>query len=554
MSGSFFGFNTAVTGLFTAQKHLDIINNNINNINTPGYSRQNATQIAAKPYLLPGIQGMIGTGSDITSINRVRDEYLDYKYWSENIAYGECSAKMELLADLEVAFNEPSGSGFTTIMNEFFNALQELGKDPSGAPVRTLVQQKGITLAKYFNSLEVHFEKLQADINQRVRIKVEEVNSLAMQIQQLNRQIYTAELNGSIANDLRDRRTLLVDGLSKIVNIEANEIITGKLSNGNPEKHFIITISGKALVNHFNISKLKLTRRDGDMRLNEEDIPDLYEISWEDGNEFIAKGGELKAYLDVRDGNDGMQGVDEKTKSPAFKGIPFYMRQINTFVRTFAMAFNEGYIDRNGDGVISPDEDGVGHADGYTLDSDGDGPIEPQKGIRFFTILGDGIIGDGGKPIDSMSFISGADDIAGIADRYKKITAKNFAISKDVLENYGNIAASDAEGEMGNMKVLGELIKMRHNTGMFAEGAPEDFMKSLVATLGIDSQQAVRHSENRENIIKQIENRRLADSGVSLDEEMADMIRYQHSYNAAARMILTMTEIYDTLINRLGLK
>jgi len=554
LGGSFFGFNTAVRGLFTAQKHLDIINHNINNINTPGYSRQNATQVAARPYPLPGIQGMIGSGSDITSVNRVRDEYLDYKYWSESIVYGEWSAKMELLADMEVTFNEPSESGFTTIMNEFFNALQELGKDPSGAPVRALVQQKGITLAKYFNSIAVHFEKLQADINQRVRIKVEEINSFAMRIQQLNRQIYTAELDGSIANDLRDRRTLLVDGLSKIINIEVNEVITGKLPNGSPEKHFMISISGKALVNHFNISKLKLTRRDEYMRLNEEDIPDLYEISWEDGNKFVAKGGELKGYLDVRDGNGGMLGVDGKTSSPAFKGIPFYIQQMNAFVRTFAMAFNEGYIDKNGDGIISPDEDGIGHVDGYTLDPDGDGSIESKKGIRFFTMLGDGIIEDGRKSIDSASFIDGAEDADSIVERYKKITAKNFAVSKDVIENCNNIATSDVEGEVGNMKLVEELIKMRHNTGMFAEGAPEDFMKSLVATLGIDSQQSIRHSENRDNIVKQIQNRRLADSGVSLDEEMANMIRYQHSYNAAAMMIITMGEIYDTLINRLGMR
>lgn len=65
MGGSFFGFNTAVRGLFTAQKHLDIINHNINNINTPGYSRQKATQVAARPYPLYGIQGMIGTGSEL---------------------------------------------------------------------------------------------------------------------------------------------------------------------------------------------------------------------------------------------------------------------------------------------------------------------------------------------------------------------------------------------------------------------------------------------------------------------------------------------------------
>ena len=123
-----------------------------------------------------------------------------------------------------------------------------------------------------------------------------------------------------------------------------------------------------------------------------------------------------------------------------------------------------------------------------------------------------------------------------------------------MIENCNNIATSDVEGEVGNMKLVEELIKMRHNTGVFAEGAPEDFMKSLVATLGIDSQQSIRHSENRDNIVKQIQKRRLADSGVSLDEEMANMIRYQHSYNAAAMMIITMGEIYDTLINRLGMR
>ena len=89
---------------------------------------------------------------------------------------------------------------------------------------------------------------------------------------------------------------------------------------------------------------------------------------------------------------------------------------------------------------------------------------------------------------------------------------------------------------------------------MFMEGAPEDFMKSLVATLGIDSQQSVRISDNQQVIVKQIENRRLSDSGVSIDEEMANLIKFQHAYNASAKMITTMAEVYDTLINRLGLR
>lgn len=86
---------------------------------------------------------------------------------------------------------------------------------------------------------------------------------------------------------------------------------------------------------------------------------------------------------------------------------------------------------------------------------------------------------------------------------------------------------------------------------MFSEGAPEDFMKSLVATLGIDSQQARNYSMNQKAVVNQIINRRLSNSGVSMDEEMANLVKFQHAYNAAAKMIQTMNEVYDTLINRL---
>ena len=250
MSESFFGLNIAVRGLYTAQKSLDVVNHNLNNVNTPGYSRQQAIQVAARPMALYDGTGMMGTGSDISGVKRVRDEYLDFKYWSENINMGEWQAKQEVLSDIEVTFNEPSNSGFTTIMNDFYNSLQELAKDPGSTAVRSLVRQKGVTLAKYFNSTAAHFEKLQYDVNYRIQTKVSEVNSYATQIQQLNRQIYIAELDGNAANDLRDQRTLMVDKMSKIVNIEANEVVAGKLPNGSDDKHFVITISGKAIVDH----------------------------------------------------------------------------------------------------------------------------------------------------------------------------------------------------------------------------------------------------------------------------------------------------------------
>ncbi len=113
------------------------------------------------------------------------------------------------------------------------------------------------------------------------------------------------------------------------------------------------------------------------------------------------------------------------------------------------------------------------------------------------------------------------------------------------------IAASDASGEAGNIEVLNKLLGFRRDKDMFSEGAPEDFMKSLVATLGIDAQQAGNYKDNQQIVVNQIINRRLSDSGVSIDEEMTNLVKFQHAYNAAAKMIQTMSEIYDTLINKL---
>jgi flagellar hook-associated protein 1 FlgK len=539
MGESFFGLNVAVRGLYSAQRSLDTVNHNLNNINTPGYSRQQAVQVASRPMALADGTGMMGTGSDVIGVKRIRDEYLDFKYWSENLSYGEWSAKKEVLADLEVTFNEPSNSGFTTIMSDFFDSLQELAKDPSSGAVRSLVKQRGVTLTKFFNNMAMHLEEMQKDVNYRIQTKVEEVNSLAIQIQQLNRQIYITELDGNTANDMRDQRTVLVDRLSKIINIDANEVVAGYTPDGREDKHFVITISGKALVDHFTISKLALEQRPSDQKVNREDIGNLYEIRWADGNKLNIKGGELRGYLDVRDGNEGSINPDNGRVSPDYKGIPYYQKKLNEFVRAFARAFNEGYIDTDGDKAYDLPEFGTGHAAGYGYNSTVDG-------IRFFTMTGEGNL-----PLSSVDFLDGATDPYDIYNAYENITAKNFTVASDILDDYNLIAASDASGEAGNIEVLNKLLGFRRDKDMFSEGAPEDFMKSLVATLGIDAQQAGNYKDNQQIVVNQIINRRLSDSGVSIDEEMTNLVKFQHAYNAAAKMIQTMSEIYDTLINKL---
>lgn len=540
MREGFFGLNVALRGLYSAQRGLDVVNHNLNNMSTPGYSRQVAVQQASRPMPLFDGTGMLGTGAEVTSINRIRDEYLDFKYWSENTTYGEWNTKEALLSDVEATFNEPSESGFTQVTSDFYNALQSLTKDPSSLAARAVVREKGVTLTKYFNSVYSHFEKMQGDLNYQVKTKVEEINSYGKQIQQLNRQIYTSELDGNSANDLRDQRTVLVDKLSKLININASEVVVGQTSDGRPDKHFVITISGKAFVDHYNLSELAVPQRTS--KANDVDLDSLYNVKWADGNSLDVRGGDLKGLLDVRDGNVGLNG------SPLYKGLPYYMQKMNEYVQTFAMSFNEGFtnIKRDISGIVdgSAIVDGTGIADGYKLNSL---PTDLPSGIRFFTTTS-----YNGTPINSASFISTAVTTSEIADRYKGLTAKNITVGLDIFSDPNSISIADAPAQTGNIGVVNQLISMRHNTTMFAEGSPEDFMKSLITTLGIDAQQANDLSSNQNVMVKQIENRRLSDSGVSIDEEMTNLVKFQQAYSASAKMISIMAEVYDILLNKFG--
>ena len=557
-SASFMGMEIAMRGLYSSQRGMANVSHNVDNTNTPGYSRQVLNQKAARPMLSSNSAGMVGMGSDVVSVDRVRDSYLDEKYWSESQYYGEWTVKDTILTDMQTVYNEPSDNGFTKIISDFYSSLQKLSTNPSDLAIRNTVKEKGVMVAKYFNSVAAHFDGLQEDLNNMVNAKVSEVNTLADQVQNLNLQIYNFEVMGDKANDLRDQRSLLVDKLSKIVNVNAYEVETGlKMPNGVPEKRFIITISGKALVDHEQVVHLKCENRT--QKLNTEDLGNLYEVSWVDGNKVSIKSGELKGYMDMRDGNDGQAALSGLSNSPDCKGIPYYQRKMNEYVQVFTRTFNEGIIDSDGDGDLDKIN---GHADGYTLSSTS---ASLPSGIRFFTMLD-----SEGNPMSSTDFrsmINTQAAAAGVVDDpatptyderlvwgYKNITAKNFSISFDIdSDPIENISTSAVGGQKGNNENLKSLLDMRHNTYMFMEGSGEDFVKTLISTLGVDGQQYGAYLGTQEGIIQQIENRRQAVSGVSLNEEMTNLVKYQQIYGASAKMVQTFSEVIDILINQLGI-
>ncbi|HHX63248.1 MAG TPA: flagellar hook-associated protein FlgK, partial [Epulopiscium sp.] len=182
MRASFFEFNIGSYGLFAAQQGLSVTSNNITNANTVGYSRQVITQQAGKALPNAGI-GMVGTGVNVTGIERIRNSYLDTKMWAQKPILGEYRVKSEQLALIEGVFGEPSEVGFTSIFNDFFDSLDDLSKIPDEGERKVALMQNMKSFTQYFNGTASSLEKYQRDLNFEVKNKVDEINIISRRLE-----------------------------------------------------------------------------------------------------------------------------------------------------------------------------------------------------------------------------------------------------------------------------------------------------------------------------------------------------------------------------------
>lgn len=203
---------------------------------------------------------------------------------------------------------------------------------------------------------------------------------------------------------------------------------------------------------------------------------------------------------------EGKGKVDENGKGCIYRGIPFYQEKLDEFAKGFAEGINE--VHKNGCGYKKDD-----------------------KEIAFF------VDGEGNET---------------------DIKAINIAISDKILEDVGNIAVAKDDGnDVEDNRNMLAILALRENKNFFkdgmSKGTPDDFIKSMLSNLAVDSMQAQRMDSTQKLIIKNIEKRRQSESGVYQDEEMTNLVKFQHSYTASARMITTLDQILDVTINRLGL-
>lgn len=320
MPSQFFGLNTAYTGLLNANAALNTTANNISNAETKGYSRQEVVSQASEALRVFTTYGCAGAGVDTIAIERIHDEFYDSKYWHNNTKTGEYQMKEYYMLQIEDYFKDDSTiEGFSKVFQQMMDALAEVKKNPASDSTKSQFVGFAGNLCEYFRSMASSMEQVQKDVNSEIKLKIDEINSLASEIATLNKQINVIELSGSKANELRDKRSLLLDQLSAVVEIDAQEypiVDTNDPDRETGGHQFILKIAGGlTLVDTDDYNTLACIARTSEEKVNQSDIDGLYDVYWITnkntgalGDKFnlynASLGGELEGLIQMRDGNN----------------------------------------------------------------------------------------------------------------------------------------------------------------------------------------------------------------------------------------------------------
>jgi flagellar hook-associated protein 1 len=226
MSGLFGIFDTGKLSLQANQRALQVVSQNLANINTPGYSRQEAVFEPTPTVTLGTAQ--LGSGVQIAQVRRLINTFVESQINVSQQDLGRLQAQADAFLRLEGLFSDSTGQGLSTSLTELFNAFRDVSANPQGQTERTVLLSKAASLAAQFNKAANDIGQIRKDLNTQLTETLTEVNSLATQIAALNHKISLAEVGGQPANDLRDERGRLLNELGKRIEIRTFEDAIGQ--------------------------------------------------------------------------------------------------------------------------------------------------------------------------------------------------------------------------------------------------------------------------------------------------------------------------------------
>ena len=550
--------NTAKVGLLAQQLAIEVTGNNIANVQTEGYSRQEISFEALNPRSFS--LGKLGTGVRVVGVERVHDQFLFSQILGEGDALGQFGVRKDVFEQLEILFSESNGQSLNQSLGNFFSKLQDLSSNPSGLPERSNVLAEAQNLVTTFNNLGESLFQIQRNLDETIQVEVSKINALTSEIAELNQAIHANEPVAFSANDLRDRRDQRVKDLSELIDLNYVDEMDGQisltLSNGTP---LVLQSTSFALSTELN----------GNNKGFQDIIVSGLNGTSKNVTSFLT-GGSLKGLIDMRDTE--VQGVKDKLD-----------RLAAGFIQEFNNVHQQGFgIDgTTGNNFFAPPsvttEVNTNNTGTATLTATNGNPadISNDKFELVFTSSNTFTLNNltTGAEVGTFNFTSGSTfNLAGgfavtisggaaAGDRFKisvsEDAAQTIAISSDVASNGNKIAAGlNSSSDGANALALVDLqsrLSFNSVTHVAAGSGSftfDEYYSSIVSDIGIQSFSTQATLDQQEGILLQLNTRRESIAGVSIDEEFINMVKFQQAFNASARLIGVVDELLDTVISQ----
>jgi len=475
------------SGLIAAKKSLETTGHNITNVNTEGYSRQRVHQTTSNPVNSAGI--IQGTGVRVRGVDRTHDPFVE-KRLQKSIAKESFSRyRHEELSQIENIFNEIDNGGLNNVMNQFYNAFRELSSQPDNETMRSVVRDTANLVAKDFHRIRDSLDTLSRGIDQKLGGEIKDVNALSESITELNIRIANLEAGGDETGDLRDQRDLAVKELSRSFQVHTYE---------DDKNNFIVSAVGVGTIvagGQFQ----ELAASGASLNQSSSGMDGSVEVFFKARPSHKItpkfKSGRLASLIKVR--NSDIQHLQGKIDDLAFD-----------FANSVNAIHSRGYVGRE-----------------INLGPNGEAPASDRKG-----------------PVTGVNFFK--------VTPTKDGAAINLELSDEVKADISNIVTAVGPNSPGDNRISLAISKLQHEKFMSGGTATieEEFLKT-VGNVGVEVGKAKLDAEQMEGIRVQVETVKERISGVSLDEETANMVRFQHAYDAAAKVMATANEMFETVLN-----
>lgn len=556
---AFLGFNIARSALFTQQQNLDLTGHNIANAGVEGYSRQRLhLQAAPDIYGLGAIYpGSVGQGVQADRLQRLRDEFLDKEYRLKTQEQSYYQTRLNYTERMETSLGELGESALGLTIEKFFNSFQEASLRPDDRALRQTVVAAGNDLSYGLRSFFDDVYRLQEDADRDLTQSVDRANQISMQLAQLNEQISLRVNLGETPGDLMDQRDRLLDEIGSLLKIQIQTFENGTVQ---------VQSDGKALVSQNVWHAIELRRE-----------PDLLRGQNPVGFPATLNRGDL-----VINGVD-ILGSDPPLNIATAANAGLLVNQIN--LRTgqtgvVAALDPSGRLiltgTGNGSNLINLEVSGTGltltglAGGDYTLTNStslqvGNSIYMNQPGGKIESLLDTKtrILPDTLNRVHQLAATlirrvntihSQAFDLNGQSNRpfFTGTNPSNLAVSGTIQADPSLLAlAADASFPPGDGSQARAIYQLRFQATIGGESL-EDYYRTLVTTMGNTIGQARERTETLDLVKASVDNQRQSVSGVNLDEELANMLQFQRSFSAAARVMTTMDEMLNQIVNGLG--